>query len=168
MSWDAISAISQAVGSVAVVLSVLYLAVQVHQSNRVAKVAAQDAAAAAVRDVTNTFMDNAEMARIWRIGLENLGSLSVDDQARFFHGTHQFLKAFETIHYHHVNGLMDEQMWAGWQELLRHYIASPGIRHYWNLRGALFSERFRQYIAVMHPPDDRRTVGGLAEEKADA
>ena len=37
MNWDAISAISQLVGSLAVVLSVLYLAVQVHQSTRVAK-----------------------------------------------------------------------------------------------------------------------------------
>src|SRR3954468_20251945 len=145
MNWDAISAISQLVGSLAVVLSVLYLAIQVHQSNRVAKVAAQDAAAAAVREVTNTFMDNAEMARIWRIGLENLGSLSVDDQARFFHATHQFLKAFETIHFHHIHGLMDEQTWLGWQELLRHYVASPGIGHYWNLRGNLFSKRFRTF-----------------------
>ena len=45
MNWDAISAISQLVGSLAVVLSVLYLAVQVHQSTRVAKLAMQDAAA---------------------------------------------------------------------------------------------------------------------------
>src|SRR3954469_14297675 len=139
MNWEAISAISQAVGSVAVGFSVVYLGVQVHRSTRIAKVNAQDAADAAVRDVTNTFMDNAEMARIWRIGLENLGSLSVDDQARFFHGTHQFLKAFETIHFHHIHGLMDEQTWLGWQELLRHYAGSPGIRHYWNLRGNLFS-----------------------------
>src|SRR5256885_651781 len=126
MNWDAISAISQLIGSIAVVFSVLYLAIQVHRSTRVAKVAAQDAAAAAVRDVTNTFMENADMARIWRTGLENLDSLSAEEQARFFHAAHQFLKALETIHYHHANDLMDEQLWLGWQELLRHYIASPG------------------------------------------
>ena len=45
MNWDAISAVSQLVGSIAVVLSVLYLAVQVHRSTRVAKLATQDAAA---------------------------------------------------------------------------------------------------------------------------
>ena len=161
MSWDAINAISQLISSIAVVLSVLYLGIQVHRSTRVAKVAAQDAAASAVRDVTNTFMDNADMARIWRVGLEDLASLSVDDQARFFHGTHQFLKAFETIHFHHVNGLMDEQIWLGWRELLRHYVGSPGIRHYWDLRNKLFSERFRKYVTTMGPPDDPRTVGGL-------
>src|SRR5438034_7231202 len=140
MNWDAISAISQLIGSIAVVFSVLYLAIQVHRSTRVAKVAAQDAAAAAVRDVTNTFMENADMARIWRTGLENLDSLSAEEQARFFHAAHQFLKALETIHYHHTNRLMDEQLWLGWQEMLRHYIVAPGIARYWNLRTGLFSE----------------------------
>ena len=161
MNWEAINAISQFVSSIAVVLSVLYLAVQVHRSTRVAKVAAQDAAAAAVREVTGTFMENADMARIWRAGLENLDSLPAEEQARFFHATHQFLKAFETIHFHHANRLMDEQLWLGWQELLRHYIVAPGIAHYWNLRTGLFSERFRKYVAALEKPTDRRTVGNL-------
>ena len=84
MNWDAISAVSQFISSIAVVLSVLYLAKEVHRSTRVAKVAAQDAAAAAVREVTNTFMENAEMSRIWGAGLEDLKALSSEDQARFF------------------------------------------------------------------------------------
>ena len=84
MNWDAINAISQFVSSVAVVLSVLYLAKEVHRNTRVAKVAAQDAAASAVRKVTNTFMENADMSRIWGIGLEDIKALSREDQARFF------------------------------------------------------------------------------------
>ncbi len=164
MNWDAINAVSQLVSSVAVVLSVLYLGLQVHQSTRVAKVAAQDAAASAVREVTNTFMENAEMARIWGVGLEDLSQLSTEDQARFFHATHQFLKALETIHFHYVNGLMDEQLWCGWQELLRHYITAPGIVRYWEVRSALFSTRFREFISRLEPARDRRTVGGLLQE----
>ena len=66
MNWDAISAISQLVGSIAVVLSVLYLAVQVHRSTRVAKLATQDSAATALRDVTKPLMENAELERIWQ------------------------------------------------------------------------------------------------------
>ena len=59
MNWDAVSAISQLVGSFAVVLSVLYLGIQVHRSTRVAKLATQDAAATALRDVTKPLMENA-------------------------------------------------------------------------------------------------------------
>ena len=161
MNWEAINAVSQFVSSITVVLSVLYLGIQVHRSTRVAKVAAQDAAASAVRDVTNTFMENAEMSRIWGAGLENLKTLSAEDQARFFHATHQFLKALETIHFHYLNGLMDKQLWLGWQELLRHYIAAPGIAQYWNVRHQLFSARFCEFINQLEPVRDRRTVGNL-------
>jgi hypothetical protein len=161
MNWDAINAVSQLISSIAVVVSVLYLAVQLRGSTRVARVAAMDAAAAALRDVTKPFMENAELARIWRIGLEDLEALPPEDQARFFHAAHQFLKALETIHYHYVYGLLDSQLWAGWRELLQHYVATPGINHYLTLRGAVFSERFCKFIGELEPVAERRTVGNL-------
>src|SRR5947199_9681638 len=142
MDWGAISAISQVVGSIAVVLWVLYRALPVHRSTRVAKRATQDAAATALREVTAPFMENAELERIWRLGLEVIGALSVEERARFFHAAYQFLKAFETIHFHYVYGLMDRQLFEGWHGLLRHYILPPGMAHYWKLRPEAFSERF--------------------------
>ena|SRR2546430_6385825 len=163
--WEAISAISQMIGSVAVVFSVLYLAVQVHRSTTVAKLAAQDAAATSLREVTKPFAENAELARIWQTGLENLQTLSAEEQGRFFHSTYQFLKAFETIHFHHIHGVMDEQIWQGWCGLLQHYIASPGIEHYWKLRHDFFSARFQQFIETLERPADRRTVGDLLAEQ---
>jgi hypothetical protein len=165
MNWDEVSAIAQVIGSVAVVLSVLYLAIQVHQSTRISKLAAQDAAATALRDVTKPFAENAELARIWQLGLEDLKALSAEEQTRFFHSTYQFLKAYETIHFHHVYGLMDEQIWQGWCGLLTHYIFSPGFEQYWRVRHDLFSTRFQQFIASLERPADRRTVGNLLGEE---
>ncbi|MDP9098668.1 MAG: hypothetical protein M3N48_06695 [Verrucomicrobiota bacterium] len=166
MNWEAISAVSQLVGSLAVVISVLYLAVQLRSSTRVARVAAQDAAAAALRDVTKPFMENAELGRVWRTGLENLEALSPEDQARFFHAAYQFMKALETIHYHYVYGLLDAQLWEGWRELLRHYVATPGIHYYLTQRGPVFSRRFRQFIAELEPVTERMTVGNLFGKEA--
>src|ERR1044072_2645930 len=142
MDWNAVSAVSQLIGSIAVVISVLYLAVQLRSSTRVARVAAMDAAAAALRDVTKPFMENAELARLWGIGLENLDTLSAEDQARFFHAAHQFLKARETIHYHYVYGMLDPQLWSGWRDLLHHYVESPGIKHYLTRSGPGLFPRF--------------------------
>jgi hypothetical protein len=165
-NWEAISAISQMIGSIAVVLSVLYLALQVHQSTRIAKLAAQDAAATSLREVTRPFAENAELARVWRRGLEDLQSLPAEEQARFFHSCYQFLKAFETIHFHHIHGVMDEQIWQGWCGLLRHYIASPGMEHYWKLREDLFSARFREFIRELERPAEPLTVGNLLGEES--
>ncbi len=168
MNWEAISAVSQLVGSIAVVFSVLYLGIQVHRSTRVARLATQDAAATALRDVTKPLMENAELERLWRVGLEDLNALSAQDQARFFHAAYQFLKAFETIHFHYIYGLMDRQLWEGWRGLLRHYVAAPGIAHYWKLRPEVFSERFRKFVDGLEPPAKQRTVGTLLGQERDS
>src|SRR5262249_24490370 len=147
--------------SLAVVLSVLYLAVQVYQSMRVAKLAMQDAASTALRDVTKRFMENAELERIWRVGVEDISALSVEERSRFFHAAYQFLKAFETIIFHFVYGLMDGDLWKSWHGLLRHYFVPPGFALYWRVRPELFSRLFRVFVTSLKPPADHRTVGTL-------
>ena len=56
---------------------------------------------------------------------------------------------------------MDKQLWGGWQGLLRHYVAAPGIAQYWKLRPEVFSERFRKFVNGLELPAERRTVGNL-------
>ena len=112
-------------------------------------------------------MENAELARIWQVGLENLSAISPEDQSRFFHATYQFLKAFETIHTQYAYGLLDAELWHGWRELLRHYIVAPGMAHYWKLRRDLFSERFQKFVQTLEQPEKHFTVGRLLDERID-
>jgi hypothetical protein len=161
MKWEAINAVAQSIGAIGVVASLWYLAIQVHRSTRVAKLTAQDAAASALRDVTKQFSENAELGRIWRIGLEDINALPPDDRARFYHVAFQFLKAMETIHFHFVYGLMDEHVWRGWRNLYQHYLACPGVEHYWSLRHDLFSDRFQAFVNTLEKPSKPLTVANL-------
>src|SRR5881394_1975405 len=165
MSWEAINATAQLISSVGVVISLWYLAIQVHRSTRIAKLAAQDSATTALRDVTRPFAENPEVGTIWRKGLENLDALTPDEKARFFHVSFQFLKAMETIHFHYIYGLMEQQVWRGWRNLYQHYLATPGLRYYWTLRHNLFSERFQQFVDSLEEPKRRMTVGNLLGEE---
>ena len=168
MNWEAINAIAQLVSSIGVIISLLYLAVQVHRSTRVTKLAAQDAATTALRDVTRPFAENPEVGLLWRKGLEDINSLGPDEKARFFHVAFQFLKAMETIHFHYIYGLMEEQVWRGWRNLYRHYLDAPGLNYYWQLRHNLFSDRFQEFVAALEKPKQRLTVGNLLGEEEPA
>jgi hypothetical protein len=164
MNWEAVNAIAQLVSSLGVVASLWYLAVQVHRSTRVTKLAAQDAAAKALRDVTKPFAEDPDVSRLWRTGLEQLETLSAEDKARFFHFAFQFLKAMETIHFHYIYGIMEEQIWRGWRNLYAHYLHSPGLETYWRVRHDLFSDRFQEFVAALEKPEKRLTVGNLLGE----
>jgi hypothetical protein len=168
VNWEAINASAQLISSISVVVSLWYLAVQVHRGTRVAKVAAQDAATTALREVTRPFAENPEVGRIWRVGLEDLNALNPEEKARFYHVAFQFLKAMETIHHHYVYGLMEEEVWRGWSNLYRHYLASPGLDYYWRLRRDLFSDSFQKFIASLDRPAERWTVGNLLGEEKPA
>jgi hypothetical protein len=165
VNWEAVNAIAQLVSSLGVIGSLLYLAVQVHRSTRITKLAAQDAASTALREVTRPFAENPEVGTLWRKGLEDLSSLTPDEKARFFHVAFQFLKAMETIHFHYIYGLMEEQVWRGWRNLYLHYLDSPGLNHYWKLRHNLFSDRFQEFVAALEPPAQRLTVANLLGEE---
>jgi hypothetical protein len=168
MNWEAINAIAQLVSSIGVVASLDYLAVQVRHNTRVTRLSAQDAATTALRDVTRPFAENPEVGRLWRAGLEDLNTLTAEDKARFYHVAFQFLKAMETIHFHYMYGLMEEDIWRGWCNLYKHYLSSPGLESYWQVRRDLFSERFQEFVAGLEKPRERLTVANLlGEEKID-
>jgi hypothetical protein len=165
MHWEAINALAQLVSSIGVIASLWYLAVQVHRNTRVARLTAQSDAAAALREVTLPFAANADLGRLWRIGLENFAALAPEEKGRFYHSAFQFLKAMETIHFYYAYGLLEEQVWRGWINLYRHYLATPGLAAYWNLRRDLFSERFRVFIDELELPEKRLTVANLLGEE---
>lgn len=165
INWEAINAIAQLISSIGVIVSLCYLAVQVRYNTRVTRLSAQDAATTALRDVTRPFAENLEVGLLWRKGLEDLSLLSPDEKARFFHVAFQFLKAMETIHFHYIYGVMEEQIWKGWRELYRHYLHSPGLVFYWNLRHELFSDRFQEFVSGLEKPEQILTVGNLLGEE---
>jgi hypothetical protein len=43
----------------------------------------------------------------------------------------------------------------------RHYLASPGLEHYWRLRRDFFSERFQTFVQSLGRLQERMTVGNL-------
>ncbi len=168
MNWNAVSAWGEVAGAVAVVVSLLYLSAQIRQGNRVAKAAAQESLAYSVRDITRQMAGDPEVYRIFQQGVEEFDSLEGDDRGRFFHLAFQFGKAFESAHYHHERGLLDDGTWEGWLTVLGHYFHAPGWRKYWALRSDLYSPEFRAFVATVPKPDRRASAGTVPRVIPDA
>lgn len=65
MNWETISAILEAVGVIAVVISLLYLALQIRFARLAAADASRTARAIGVRDIDLTMVNNAELRKNW-------------------------------------------------------------------------------------------------------
>ena len=82
MNWDALGAIGDLLGGLVVIVSVVYLAPQIHQSNRHAEASTELSWIHGLNEIWDRWTDESTMATI-RKGLIGFDGLSKNEQARF-------------------------------------------------------------------------------------
>ena len=146
MSWHAISALSEIVGAVAVVVSLIYLAVQIRTGTRDLRSNTQDAVFHRLIDWNETVMGDPELVRIFRTGSRHPDLLDENEEARYGHIMFSFFKLFENIILHHFGGSVDPGVWKFNQPMLLIYANPPGGQYYLNRRKEIFDPRFFGYL----------------------
>ena len=142
MSWESISAIGEIVGAVGVVISLIYLAVQIRQNTRAMKAQSAREAVAAMRDFNKSMVEDPEISRIFRRGAEGLTNLNEEERARFGHILFNFFKTAEELHYQYLQGTLDPHIWESWKTVISLYSTSPGFSEYWEMRKSFFTSAF--------------------------
>lgn len=149
MNWEAISAIGQVVGALAVVISLIYLASQVRSSARETRRAAMrstvDALTRLARDATN----NADLAELRNRGFHDFESLEGTDRARFSTYMHSTFQIAEDVYDQHLDGHLDPDRWRGLETLLRDVNKGPGVQAWWRSHSQYFSEKFVKFVDQM-------------------
>jgi hypothetical protein len=144
MDWESLAVFSQIFQSLAVVVSLIYMAVQVRQNTRAVRAESARAAITAMRDFNRAMVENRDVARIFRLGTEGLSNLDEDERAQFGHLMFNFFKTAEELHYQFRRGTLAPEIWRTWKVVLSLYATSPGFSEYWSLRSVLFTPAFRE------------------------
>ncbi|MGR9090579.1 MAG: hypothetical protein ACU85U_08375 [Gammaproteobacteria bacterium] len=157
MNWDAIGAIGELVGAVAVFVSIIYLAIQVrHNSTDVRSGGYQSAAQSAIQIIEN-FVENPERRHIFQAALESYDDLDKDDEfvARmmFF----QLIAYYEACYYQYVEGVVAEEVWDGRKRMMIKWFQLPGFSSWWDKWHDVWGEGFQKYVEGIRvaPPGPR-------------
>ena len=146
MNWDAVGAISELVGSFAVVITIAYLAVQIKQGARSARSAATGEARAAVTDVLTGITSNDEASRIYALGLKDPKSLEAHERVRFDLIVYQTLRTAETLFWHHRDDLLSDEIWEGQWRSEQFLLSTEGGRQSWSRQKNFVSESFKNWV----------------------
>jgi hypothetical protein len=158
MNWEAIRTISEVVGALAVVLSLVYVGVQIRQNTRQVKVATHDGTTRDFRQFTRQMLASG-LTQVFARGLEDHASLSEEQKLEFAFMMYDVFKAFENVHYHYLHGTLGEDAWAGWRRFIASYASAPGAQHYWGVRKDIFTQDFQRFVEELEPADDFKRVG---------
>ena len=137
-------------GAIAVVMSLVYLAKEVHQNTR---------ALALTQELTGTqiaishffaLAADPQFASLYRKALADFKDLGTEDQFR----VGQFLMAvfygFQAAHFGHlVARTADSSSWIGHKAVLGSLLQAPGVQYWWERQRRLFSPAFSAYVDAM-------------------
>lgn len=163
MNWNAIGALGEIFGGLAVVLSLVYVAAQLRQNTQALRRAASADAISAIRHWNDALIRDPEVGRIFTQGLTGIDSLSEADRIRFLTLMVNFFKTYEDLYYQYANGAMDPEVWAGWEQLGVMYFNTVGMRQYWNERRPIFSASFQRWMdSISDLPPAERNIAEIA------
>ena len=146
MNWEAISAIGQLVGALAVVISLIYLANQVRSNARETRLAAMRSTLDFLNRFSQQIAEHADLAELRSRGSNDFDSLEGIDRARFGSYMHAMFRTVEDVYYQHLQGHSDPRVWRGLEVVMREMNAFPGVQAWWRLHSHWFDEEFAKFI----------------------
>ena len=146
MNWDAISAISDLVGVVLIVASMIYVARQLRQTNTMMRISAASERLERDYEIVAPLIENGELAKIWLKGESEFASLQPEDQQRLL-----FFERRAIMLWHHQfqlrhQGLMPDASWHETVWIIRTIGRRQVVREAWRIFGEAFDPEFREFI----------------------
>jgi hypothetical protein len=108
VNWEAISAIGQIVGALAVVISLIYLANGVRSSVRATRVVSMDNINRWLREVA----EHPHLAELYYRGIHDFESLQNGDLVGFSMLMDQIFYIYQEMYYQQLEGHLDPLLWV--------------------------------------------------------
>jgi len=150
MNWDAISAIGEMLGAIAVVVTLVYLAVQIRRGTSATQAASVQTAAALDHEFLMAIGSDPVTARLWATYLAAPQTLSVDQamQGHFLMGS--LLRRLENIRMQMQLGTLSQEGWLSRQTMFRAIANCPGYAAFLGSPVAAFvNPGFTDYMAQL-------------------
>ena len=142
MNWDAIGAIGEIVGAVAVVATLFYLASQIRQNTRMARAEMTKdlylASRAAIMDVTSSD----RLAEIWA----DIRPFEDEAAARRHTFYQSFFRLYELQFSLAKQGLLDESIATSYELVIRMFASTRHFDSYWSGARKEFHQDFADYV----------------------
>lgn len=147
MNWDALGAIAEIVGALAVVVTLAYLAREIRQNTRAAKAAAVNASHVSLRENRRSTLASAELSTIFISGSKNPLELSETDRHRYVWIMLNVSDAMLDIYTQTLETNFSPETWhaQGVSATLR-TLGSEGGRWFWENFSNSYPSRFKAEV----------------------
>ena len=143
------------ISGVAVVVTLIYLTLQIRQNTVSVRAATIQSAAQANAEMLDHFVRDPELHRIYQAGTRDFESLSPEDRFRFASIMGSMLHRVEGMVYQSAKGLLPPESWEGGANRIKGAFALPGTRAWWERGKHAFNPGLRRWVeqeVISDPP----------------
>ena len=144
MNWDALGAIAEFVGGAAVVVSLVYLALNARQSAQLERSENYGRIVETVSGALSKIYGSPEITALMIKGSSDIDSLETDDRVRFSFLLFEIFGNYEFVYEQSKENALPAHVWPHYLQHLEFWAALPGVRTWWSSRKAIFSAGFME------------------------
>jgi hypothetical protein len=126
MKLDKVAAVAEIVSSIAIVVTLAYLAVQTQQNAAATLSNARQATLNAELALLLSVMEHPEIQTKRDTFLNDPGSLTAEELVRMRMSTVAFLRIREHMYLQYLAGILDEETWDSYATVIRQMLREPG------------------------------------------
>ena len=126
MNWDAVGAVAEVVGAMGVLVTLWYLALQIRHNSASVDAATEDGVTSGFNDVNNVIAADAELARIFTVGLDDPAALSDEEAVRFSFLFSSYVNQYNRLLVLYRKGTFPVERWTVYAQELAVLVATPG------------------------------------------
>jgi hypothetical protein len=149
MNWQALGAVAEMIGAIGVIATLGYLAVQVRQNTRAIRAQTYDSFVSQFRNWNEPMRSDQGMAERFQELVEDVESLSPEEQLHAIHVLFDFARLAENLHYQYQEGMVSDAVWRGWENTFRAYLSAPGFAWYLDKRRSFFAPEFNEWVSML-------------------
>lgn len=149
MNWDAIGAIGEILGAIAVFVTLLYLSIQIRQNTRAVQATGMDSLVNSVNEIRRSLFESKELSELYLKGSSDPTLLDPGEQLRYRLVVHNMLMAEANLFAQsRLTGLAEEH-WETQIPLIGRIVGSSGGLQFWQQTRAEFPHAFRLEVDRM-------------------
>jgi hypothetical protein len=146
VNWDAVSAIAEWLGVFLVVVSLGYLAIQIHQNTKTVRAATELETGRQWSEFHAGIAHSPDMADVWDKGLTNVEELSTQEKRKFIWLVAEYLFLVESLYRQRQLGFLGHDSWIQHLNTVAGLLLHPVIESWWESAVSPYSPEFKAAI----------------------
>lgn len=157
---EALGNLGEIIGAIAVVVSLVYLAVQVRQNTQAQRTENFSRALDRVAAMQASFSRDSYAAGVFAKGVAEPSRLTPKERIQFTWAMYELFGAFEFMFLASSTDAIPDEVWQRWSSATAWWLTFPGVQIWWHARPIPFTDGFTSYVGSLldkNPTDEEAT-----------